>query len=112
MDKKQYSPEYEELRRRLAQTGYICTGTVATVYRKCGKSYCACATDPNARHGPYHSWTRKVKGKTVTRNLTEAQADSCSRYIANYRELEQLLEEMKSMTAEHVQGLKAASDHN
>ena len=106
-DDDQYSAEYEELRRRLADTGYICTGTVATVYRKCGKSYCACATDPNSRHGPYHTWTRKVQGKTVTRNLTESQAACCSRYIANFRKLEKLLDEMKSMTAQHVEGLKA-----
>lgn len=109
-DKEQYSLEYEELRRRLADTGYICTGTVATVYRKCGKSYCACASDPDARHGPYHTWTRKVHGKTVTRNLSEAQAERCRRYIAAYRELEQILEEMKSMTAKHVEVRKATSE--
>ena len=109
-DENQYPPEYEGLRRRLADVGYICTGTVAIVYRKCGKSYCACATDPNARHGPYNTWTRKVRGKTVTRNLSEAQAASCSRYIANFRELEQILDKMKSMTAEHVEELKTASE--
>lgn len=107
---QQYSPEYEELRRRLANTGYICTGTVATVYRRCGKSHCACATDPNSRHGPYHTWTRKVQGKTVTRNLSEHQAACCRQYIANFRELQQLLEDMKSMTAQHVEELKTDTE--
>ncbi len=74
---EQFSDEYQKLRDQLTQTGYICTGSITTVYRKCGKSYCFCAKDENAVHGPYNVWTRKVKGKTVTRNLTDAQAELC-----------------------------------
>ena len=42
---------------------------------KCGKPGCACAQDPKARHGPYYSLTRAVKGKTHSRFLTPEQAE-------------------------------------
>ena len=41
---------------------------------KCSKPGCACAQDPKARHGPYHSLTHAVEGKTRSRFLTAEQA--------------------------------------
>jgi len=41
---------------------------------KCSKPGCACAQDPNARHGPYHSLTHAVEGKTHSRFLSPEQA--------------------------------------
>jgi len=41
---------------------------------KCGKPGCACAQNPKARHGPYHSLTQAVEGKTRSRFLTAEQA--------------------------------------
>ena len=41
---------------------------------KCSKPGCACAHDPKARHGPYHSLTHAVEGKTRSRFLTAEQA--------------------------------------
>ena len=107
MKKKQpFSQEYQKLRDQLAKTGYICTGSITTVYRKCGRSYCYCAKDPKAVHGPYYVWTRKVKGKTVTRNLTDEQARLCRECIQNLRNLESVIEKMKRLTVEHIEGLK------
>ena len=48
---------------------------------RCGKPGCACAHDPNARHGPYYSLTRAVKGKTQSRFLTPEQADVARQQI-------------------------------
>ena len=42
---------------------------------KCSKPGCACAQDPEARHGPYYSLTHSVGGKTHSRFLTPEQAD-------------------------------------
>ena len=42
---------------------------------KCSKPGCACAQDPEARHGPYYSLTHAVGGKTHSRFLTPEQAD-------------------------------------
>ena len=41
---------------------------------KCGKPGCCCGEDPDARHGPYFSLTRAVKGKTQSRFLSSEQA--------------------------------------
>ena len=38
-----------------------------------GKYNCACKADPPALHGPYTQWTGTVRGKTVTKLLTDEQ---------------------------------------
>ena len=104
--KEQFSEEYQKLRYQLAQTGYITTGSITTVYRKCGKSYCFCAKDEKALHGPYNVWTRKVKGKTVTRNLTDAQVELCRECIQNMRKLEVIIRKMKEQTVKYIEEQK------
>jgi len=103
---EQFSEEYQRLQEQLANTGYISTGSITTVYRKCGKPYCYCAKDKNALHGPYNVWTRKVKGKTVTRNLTDAQAELCRECIQNLRRLEGIVEKMKELSVKHIEEQK------
>ena len=98
----QFSEKYQGLRRQLTKTGYISTGSISTVYRKCGKSYCVCAKKEEVLHGPYNVWTRKVKGKTVTRNLTDKQAQLCRECVKNLRQLEQIIEEMKTLTVQYI----------
>lgn len=44
------------------------------------------------------SWTRKVKGKTVTRGLSPRQAQEMKQAIASYRELEAMIREMREIT--------------
>lgn len=53
---------------------------------RCSKPNCACQKDPEARHGPYHSLTRTVDGRTRTRLLTAAQAEVARRQIEAGRE--------------------------
>ena len=55
----------------------------------CGKVGCACADNPKARHGPYHSLTRAVGGKTRSRFLTAEQATIAQQQIATGREFRQ-----------------------
>ena len=108
--KEQFSKEYQRLRDQLAQTGYITTGSITIVYRKCGKPYCFCAKDEKAVHGPYNVWTRKINGKTVTRNLTDSQAELCRECIQRMRELEAILEKMKELTAKYIEEQKKPND--
>ena len=56
----------------LGQTGFCLPGSIVICRTRCGKPRCACAADPPVLHGPYIQWTRTVKGKTVTRRLTQA----------------------------------------
>lgn len=100
---QQLRREFTELKRRLAKTGYLCTGSLMSLYHRCGKPYCACHRDRNALHGPYSVWTRKVQGKTVTRTLTARQAEQCRRCIENMREVERILERMKELSATYIE---------
>lgn len=98
--------EYIGFQKKLSQVGYICNGTVMSTYRKCGKSNCGCKDDPQMQHGPYHIWTRKEKGKTVTRSLSKKQADRCSGYMQNYKKMESIVEEMKRISIEMIEQRK------
>jgi hypothetical protein len=43
-------------------------------------------------------WTRKVKAKTVTVALSTAQAEAFRQAIANHRQLEKLIKEMRALS--------------
>ena len=68
---RRYEEQYEALKAQLQTVGFIGQGSILTRHLTCGRPGCRCHDDPNARHGPYHYWTRKVRGKTVGLNLTE-----------------------------------------
>lgn len=106
MEKEQLQKEYSELSKKLSKIGYICKGSVMVLYVKCGKPYCRCKTDENAKHGPYNIWTRKVKGKTVTRHLSEKQANLCREYIQNSKKLESIIKEMRNLSVSILEGGK------
>jgi len=106
MNRKTLNREYIELQKQLSQIGYICNGTVMSAYRKCGKPNCGCKDDPQMQHGPYHIWTRKEKGKTVTRSLSGKQADRCSDYMLNFKEMENIIEKMKKISIQIIEQSK------
>jgi len=97
---------YDELQDQLAHIGFVCNGTVMSVYRKCGKPNCGCRESQHMQHGPYHIWTRKEKGKTVTRSLSEKQARQCAQYIENFKKMESIIEEMKKITIRMIEHQK------
>lgn len=43
-------------------------------------------------------WTRKVAGKTVTRGLSPEKAQKMKQAIANHRDLEAIIAEMREIT--------------
>ena len=51
------------------------------------------------RHGPYHYWTRKARGKTVGLKLTEDELGLYREWIENNRELERLVKEMRRISS-------------
>lgn len=66
----------QQLVRQLASPRPMRRGSLGERLIKCGKPNCACATDPQARHGPYFSLTRSsAKHGTRSRRLSAAQAD-------------------------------------
>ena len=99
--------QYKKLKEKLNAIGWVAAGSLMSLYRTCGKSGCACANDKLARHGPYLVWTRKVDGKTITRTLSELQAKECRRAIENLQRLEEVVDKMKTVSA---QAIETASD--
>ncbi len=106
MDHEELEERYTRLQKQLGQVGYICNGTIMSMYRKCGKPNCSCKEDPQMKHGPYHIWTRKEKGKTVTRSLSEKQSDRCSEYMLNFKEMEYIIEKMKKISIQIIEQSK------
>ena len=68
-------PQVRRLVTELADVIPMRRGSVSERTIKCSKPGCACAQDPNARHGPYFSFTHAVGGKTQSRFLTAEESD-------------------------------------
>ena len=68
---RRYEEQYDALKAELQTLGFVGQGGVHTRRITCGRATCRCHDDPDARHGPYHYWTRKARGKTVGLKLTE-----------------------------------------
>jgi hypothetical protein len=100
---------YGELKQQLQQVGFVCVGSLQTRYLPCGNAGCRCHQDPAKRHGPYHYWTRKVKGRTVTVLLKQEQVPLYREWIQNNRQLENLVREMRRVSA-HL--LKVEADRS
>ena len=74
-------PQVRQLATELADARPMRRGSLSERTIKCSKPGCACAHDPKARHGPYYSLTRAVKGKTRSRFLTAEQAELVRRQV-------------------------------
>jgi hypothetical protein len=99
---QRYRELKQEFRQELEDVGFISVGSLSTTYHTCGNPNCRCHQDPDKRHGPYHYWTRKVKGRTVTVTLKPAQVPLYRQGIENNRRLENLLQEMRRISAEAI----------
>jgi hypothetical protein len=54
-----------QLADELARAQPMRRGSLSDRTIRCGKAGCACADNPKARHGPYHSLTQAVGGRTA-----------------------------------------------
>src|SRR3990170_3625034 len=82
--------EYARLAQRLSATGWISHGYVQD-------------RGPGAG-GPCYQWTRKVKGKTVSVALSQQQYAALKQAIENWRDLQQALERMQSLSRQVIFG--------
>lgn len=84
--------------RRLAGSGFALPGSLVERAMRCGKPNCGCKADPPRLHGPYHQWTRKIDGKTVTVTLDEEQVARYGPWFANARALRTAFEELEALS--------------
>jgi len=93
-----YASQYRGLTARLEKVGFIWGGSIQTQWIRCGKPGCACAENPEDRHGPYVYWTTKKEGRTVTRLLHSPEAEILGEWVKNRREVDGILREMKMLS--------------
>ena len=81
----QLQKHYQRLRRSLAQIGYISQGSVL---------------DRSKLRPPRsgYQWTRKVRAKTITVALSQAEFDALAQAIANERKLNQTIRQMEQIS--------------
>ena len=84
----------------LAAVGFALPGTLTERMTRCGHPACRCHADPPRLHGPYHQWTRKIGGKTVTRILTDDQLADYQPWFDNQRRLRALVAELETLSQE------------
>jgi hypothetical protein len=93
--------DYERLKKVLAGVGLIAQGTI--IPRRITKP------DPSDRrkkksYGPYYQWTMKIKGRTVTINLSPSQVREFKKAIANNRKIENTLTRMRELSEQILNG--------
>jgi hypothetical protein len=81
---------YARLRAQLGRLGWISQGYVQN-------------RGPGAG-GPCYQWTRKVKGKTVSVALSAEQYQALRAAIANWKETQEILQQMQSLSREVIFG--------
>ena len=86
--------------RRAHRPGFILPGTLTERMTRCGYANCRCHADPPQLHGPYHQWTRKIDGKTVTRILSDDQLADYQPWFDNQRRLRDLITELETLSQE------------
>jgi hypothetical protein len=95
-------PAEEAERRRivaaLGEIGYCLPGSIVERLMRCGRPGCACKADPPVLHGPYHQWSRKIDGKTVSRYLSEEQYASYRVWFENAKRARDLLTELEVLS--------------
>ena len=88
---------------QIAALGPTLPGSLVARSSRCGNRGCRCQNDPDQRHGPYWTWTRSVGGKTITRALTDEQAERYRPWFDNARRLRELTDQLKKLGVEQAQ---------
>jgi len=92
----------QEVRRAIGAMDYVASGNLYVRMKACGRPNCRCATDPEARHGPYYEWTHREEGRFLHRVMSPKQGEVFARAIENYREIRRLLARWERETAKEI----------
>ena len=87
---------YQQLQDQLAQTHWICQGSLVC------RPLLRQIRGRKVKKGPYYLWTAKVKGKTICTALSHAQYQLLAQAIKNNRRTQNLLERMQNLTLETI----------
>ena len=96
----------KELKTKIINLNYISVGTIAKIYKRCGKASCRCSQSKENWHGPYYIWTRKKNGKTITKSLSDEQARHCKNAIKNMKRLNQYIQKWKKESVKYIEEIE------
>jgi hypothetical protein len=99
--------EIARIREAIAAVDYLCMGSIQRRMTTCGKSSCRCSVDPQARHGPYYTWTQTRNSRQFQRYVSAQQAKTLRAAIANYRMVKKLLREWDAQTERLIEAEEA-----
>jgi hypothetical protein len=104
----QHEQRQAHIHAEIAALGPCLPGTISARRLRCGNPRCRCREQTSdQRHGPYHYWTRKISGKTVSKLLSAEQAERYRPWLQNNKRLHVLVRELEALAigaAEHAEG--------
>jgi hypothetical protein len=91
------------IKNEILSIDVIFQGTIIKQYKQCGRVNCRCLKNTKYWHGPYLIWTRKEKGKTVTKTLKNAgQMRVVKNGIENLKRIAIVLEKWKMQSLKNL----------
>ena len=96
----------QALKSKIIELDYVLLGTLLKRYKQCGKINCKCMKDNKHWHGPYYIWTRKEKGKTITKTLNKTQAQFVLKAFKNMMKLNKIVDKMKELSLRKIDEMK------
>jgi hypothetical protein len=96
----------DSIKKHINELEYILVGTLSKRYGPCGKKNCRCRKNKNNWHGPYYIWTRKEKGKTITKSLSKEQAIMCKKALKNMKYLQNEIEQWKMKSVKAIEKVR------
>ena len=95
-----------EILRQMQALGDMRRGSLVEQHLRCGKRPCCCQAPGHPGHGPYFAFTRKVQGKTQTRQFRPGPAlTKVAREVETYHRFRQLCDHLLAVS-EHLCDLR------
>ena len=100
-----------QITTEISKLGPCLPGNLVERTTRCVSPRCRCHHDPDYRHGPYPTWSRKIGERSVTRTLNPAQAERYRPMFDNARRLHELVTELQQLTAQQVEQAEGWATH-
>jgi hypothetical protein len=95
MDLAELEVERQRLGKELAAVGDFRRGSIAEIYRRCGKPNCACCEAEHPGHGPRYLLMRKVEGRSRAQDVGPGpELTKVRKELANHQHFRQLVQEI------------------
>jgi hypothetical protein len=92
----------EEILAELGKIGAVLPGSISERRTRCQRPGCHCRAEPAVLHGPYPTWTWRPGGLSVTKTLTDEEAERLVTYSAAHHRLRQLVSELEQVSLELI----------